>query len=448
MSRRRVTAAPAADPTDPVVDTLYQDTRQRVEQARAQVLTQVNQALVLTYWHVGKAIKTQVLQGERATYGAGVLKALAERLTRDYGSGFSHSGLTRMAKLYDSLPDERKVATLSQQLSWSHFVELIKIDEPTRRDFYTELCAQSRWSVRTLRERMDGLLYERTAISRQPDHLIRQELAQLGQGSNASPALFLKDPYLLDFLDLKDGFTEKDLEAAILAELERFILRGVCAAEGVARVGPGWGAGKARGGRGLAPATTSNAACAPARPNPEGRGDLRGHSALPARCGSRPTPRRRLAWPRNSPRRGPRPLPRRLLGSDFAFMGRQKRIQVGGHDYVIDLLFFHRRLRRLVVIELKLGEFRPEHKGQVELYLKWLAKHEQQPGENPPIAIILCSDKDAEVVELMDLEKDQIHVAEYWLQLPPQEVLRERLHRALVEAKFRLDMRRSEVGDE
>ena len=201
------------------------------------------------------------------------------------------------------------------------------------------------------------MLFERTAIAKQPEQLIRQELAQLGnregQGAKASPALFLKDPYLLDFLDLKDGFTEKDLENAILAELERFILE---------------------------------------------------------------------------------------LGSDFAFMGRQKRIQVGGHDYYIDLLFFHRRLRRLVLIELKLGEFKPQHKGQVELYLKWLAKHEQQPGENAPIAIILCSDKDAEVVELMDLEPNNIHVAEYWLQLPPQAVLQAKLHRALVEARARLDL--------
>jgi hypothetical protein len=165
----------------------------------------------------------------------------------------------------------------------------------------------------------------------------------------------------LDFLDLKDGFTEKDLENAILAELERFILE---------------------------------------------------------------------------------------LGSDFAFMGRQKRIQVGGHDYYIDLLFFHRRLRRLVLIELKLGEFKPEHKGQVELYLKWLARHEQQAGENAPIAIILCSDKDAEVVELMDLEPDGIHVAEYWLQLPPQEVLRAKLHRALVEARARLELQWGDVGHE
>lgn len=341
-------------PTAPVereVESLYLDIRQRVERARAQVAVQVNQALVVSYWHIGRAIRTQLLQGERAAYGAGVLKRLAERLQQDYGSGFSHSGLTRMAKFFDCLPDEQMVATLSQQLSWSHFVELIKVADPTKRAFYADLCAQSGWSVRVLRERMDSLLFERTAIAKQPDRLIRRELAELQHGDSSSPALFLKDSYLLDFLDLKDGFSEKDLEDAILAELERFILE---------------------------------------------------------------------------------------LGSDFAFMGRQRQIQVGGHDYYLDLLFFHRRLRRLVLIELKLGEFRPEHKGQVELYLKWLARHEQQPGENAPIAIILCSDKDAAVVELMDLEPDHIHVAEYWLQLPPQAVLQARLSKALSQARARL----------
>ena len=135
------------------------------------------------------------------------------------------------------------------------------------------------------------------------------------------------------------------------------------------------------------------------------------------------------------------------LGSDFAFMGRQRRVQVGGHDFYMDLLFFHRRLRRLVLVELKLGEFKPEHKGQVELYLKWLAKHEQQAGENAPIAIILCSDKDAELVELMDLEPDGIHVAEYWLQLPPPELLRAKLHKALVEARARIALQRGQADD-
>ena len=127
----------------PVVDNLYEGIRQLVQRARAQVLTQVNQALVLSYWQIGKTIKTEVLQQERAHYGAGVLRQLAERLTGEYGSGFSYSGLTRMAKLYDQLPDPAMVATLSQQLSWSHFVELIKVDDRTKRMFYTDMCAQS-----------------------------------------------------------------------------------------------------------------------------------------------------------------------------------------------------------------------------------------------------------------------------------------------------------------
>jgi predicted nuclease of restriction endonuclease-like (RecB) superfamily len=343
-------------------DKLYQDIRQLIESARAHVVTQVNQALVLTYWRIGKTIKTEVLDDGRAQYGSAVLKQLAGRLTQEYGNGFSYSGLTRMAKFYSAVPAQEIVATLSQQLSWSHFVEIIKIDDAVKREFYIRMAAEGRWSVRTLRERMDGMLFERTAISKQPDALIRQELTQLQQQpTDASPALFLKDPYLLDFLDLKDNFSEKDLENAILLELERFILE---------------------------------------------------------------------------------------LGSDFAFMDRQKRIQIGAHDYYLDLLFYHRKLKRLVLIELKLGDFKPDYKGQVELYLKWLAKHEQQPGELSPIAIILCGGKDAEVVELMDLEPDNIHIGEYWLKLPSKEVLQAKLHTAMVEAKARLELRREGGRDE
>lgn len=342
-------------PTVPA-DKLYQDIRHLIDSARAHVLTQVNQALVITYWHIGKTIKTEVLDDGRSQYGTAVLKQLAARLTHEYGNGFSYSGLTRMTKFYSAVPEQEIVATLSQQLSWSHFVEIIKIDDAIKREFYIRMAVDGRWSVRTLRERMDGMLFERTAISKQPDALIQRELTQLQQQpGDASPALFLKDPYLLDFLDLKDNFTEKDLENAILLELERFLLE---------------------------------------------------------------------------------------LGSDFAFMGRQKRIQIGGNDYYLDLLFYHRKLKRLVLIELKLGDFKPDYKGQVELYLKWLAKHEQQPDELSPIAIILCGGKDAELVELMDLEPDNIHIGEYWLKLPPKEVLQAKLHKAMVEAKARLELRR------
>jgi predicted nuclease of restriction endonuclease-like (RecB) superfamily len=267
-----------------------------------------------------------------------------------------------MAKFFEYFPEQSIVVTASQQLSWSHFVEIIKLEAPLKREFYLRLCADARWPVRTLRERMDSMLFERTSIAKQPDNIIASELAQLQQTpAISSTALFLKDPYLLDFLDLNDNFSEKNLEDAILKELERFILE---------------------------------------------------------------------------------------LGSDFAFMARQKRIQIGGNDYYIDLLFYHRKLRRLVLLELKLGEFKADYKGQVELYLKWLAKHEQQPGEQTPIAIILCSDKDAEVVELLDLEPEHIHVAEYWLQLPPKETLQAKLHKAMTEARARLEFQREGGGDE
>jgi predicted nuclease of restriction endonuclease-like (RecB) superfamily len=334
------------------IDTLYQDIRQLIVVAKTHVVTQVNQALVLTYWQIGKTIKTELLQDDRSEYGQATLKQSAQRLQQEYGAGFSYSSLTRMIKFYSFIPEQTIVATVSQQLSWSHFVELIKIEDELKRGFYIRLCSYAHWPVRTLRERMDSMLYERTALSKQADAVIAQELA-----TPATPQLFLKDSYLLDFLDLKDNFTEKDLENAILAELERFILE---------------------------------------------------------------------------------------LGSDFAFMNRQKRIQIGGND----LLFYHRKLRRLVLIELKLGEFKPEYKGQVELYLKWLVKYEQQADEQFPIAIILCSGKDTEVIELVDLEPDTIHIAEYWLKLPPKEVLQAKLHKAMLEAKTRLEFQRAGDRDE
>ena len=347
-------------PISVLLDAVYTNIKSLIEQAQQHVVTQVNQTLVLTYWQIGKMIKEQIIVERRAEYGDATMKKLADRLVLDYGNGFGQRNLLRMVKFYQYFPALPIVTTLSSQLSWSHFVELLKQEEALKREFYITMCMGARWSVRVLRERVDSMLYERTAISRQADAVIAQELALLTHQEQASPQLYLKDPYLLDFLDLKDNFSEKDLENAILAELERFILE---------------------------------------------------------------------------------------LGSDFAFMSRQKRIQIGGNDYYIDLLFYHRKLRRLVLIELKLGEFKAEYKGQVELYLKWLAKYEQHADENPPIAIILCSDKDNDVVELMDLEKEQIHVSQYWLQLPPKEILQAKLHKAMNKAKARLAIGRIDKDD-
>jgi predicted nuclease of restriction endonuclease-like (RecB) superfamily len=259
-----------------------------------------------------------------------------------------------MVQFYEAFPKEEIVATLSQQLTWSHIKEIISVKDELKREFYATMCSSERWSVRTLRERIASMMYERTAISKKPELTIINDLKQLREENKMSPGLFFKDPYVLDFLGLEDTYSEKDLENAILAELEKFILE---------------------------------------------------------------------------------------MGIDFAFLGRQKRITVDNRDYYIDLLFYHRRMRRLVVIELKLEEFKPEHKGQVELYLRWLNKYERMEGEESPLALILCAEKSSETIELLELDNSGIHVAQYLTQMPPKEVFEAKLHKAIQKARLQLEQR-------
>lgn len=304
---------------------LLTDVRQLIEHSRAQLGVAVNSALTGLYWHIGQRIHAEVLQGERAEYGEQVVVTLAKQLERDYGRGFSAKNLRHMLRFAEVFPDPQIVSTLSRQLAWSHFLELIYLKDPLVREFYAQMCVQERWSVRRLRERKDTLLFERTALSRKPDELLTQELAVLREQGELSPALVLKDPYILDFLGLNDRYLEKDLEDAILRELELFLLE---------------------------------------------------------------------------------------LGAGFTFVARQKRIQIDNDDFYIDLLFYNRRLKRLVAIDLKLGDFKAADKGQMELYLRWLAKYEQEPGEASPLGIILCSSKKQEQIELLELNQSGIHVAE------------------------------------
>ena len=289
--------------------------------------------------------------GERAEYGKEILATLSQQLMQEYGNGFSYSALTRMARFFEAFPDRKIVATLSQTLSWSHFRELLPLEKHLQRDFYAEICRVERWSVRTLRKKIDSMLFERTALSKKPDELISQELDSLRSEDRLTPDMVFRDPYFLDFLGLKDRYLEKDLEDAILRELEQFLLE---------------------------------------------------------------------------------------LGSGFTFVARQKRIQVDSDDYYIDLLFFHRKLRRLVAIELKLGDFKPADKGQMELYLRWLDKYERQDGEETPIGLILCAGKKHEAVELLELEKSSIRVAEYLTELLPRNTLERKLHDAIITARERL----------
>ena len=333
---------------------LLGDIRQLIEQSRSHLATAVNSALTMLYWHIGQRIRTEVLQGERAAYGEQIVPILAKQLEIEYGRGFSEKNLRRMVQFSELYPEEQIVVSLTRHLSWTHLQVLIPLKEQLARDFYAQMCELEHWSVRTLRERVDSMLFERTALSRQSAELISTEPATLRETGVLQPGLVLKDPYILDFLGLQDRYLEKDLEDAILHELENFLLE---------------------------------------------------------------------------------------LGSGFTFIARQKRIQIDNDDFYIDLLLYNRRLKRLIAIELKLGDFKAEYKGQMELYLRWLAKHEQEPGELPPLGIILCSGKKQEQIELLELNASGIHVAEYLTTLPPREVLQAKLHEAVARSRARLENR-------
>ncbi|MGH2560722.1 MAG: PDDEXK nuclease domain-containing protein [Thermomicrobiales bacterium] len=343
--------SPAVDEATTPVAALVADIRQLIDEAKAGVATAVNVGLTLLYWRIGKRIRDDVLLGDRAEYGEKIVVSLARQLEAEYGRGFSEKNLRHLVRFAEAFPDGEIVSTLSRQLAWSHFLEIIYLKDPLQRDFYAEMCRLEGWSVRTLRKKIGSMLYERTALSRQPDALIRQELAALNDEDRISAALVLKDPYILDFLGLRDRYLEKDLEDAILREIENFLLE---------------------------------------------------------------------------------------LGAGFAFVARQKRLQIDNDDFYIDLLFYNRKLKRLVAIDLKLEEFRAEHKGQMELYLRWLAKYEQEPGEALPLGIILCTGKKQQQIELLELDKTGIHVAEYLTELPPKEVLERKLREAIAASRARL----------
>jgi len=337
---------------DTLASALLGELRGLIEAARQRAAQALSAELVLLYWRIGTRLRTEVLGGERAQYGEAIVSTLSRQLSAEYGAGFSRQNLFHMIRFAEAWPVESKVVQLAEHLGWSHFKEILYLDDALQRDFYAEMSLLESWSVRTLRERVKGMLYERTAISRKPEATIRNALETLRHEDRLMPDLVFRDPYLLDFLGLADTYSERDLEAAILRELERFLLE---------------------------------------------------------------------------------------LGNDFTFVARQKRLTIGNEDFYLDLLFYHRGLRRLVAIELKLGRFEAAYKGQMELYLRWLDKHERHPEtEESPIGLILCSTKDDEQIELLQLTEGQIRVAEYWTALPPPAVLKRKLHDAVRRAREQL----------
>jgi len=334
---------------------LLADVRELILSARQQVAQAVNASLALLHWEVGHRIHKHILKEKRAEYGAQVVTALGQHLEREFGRGFSPKNLHRMVQFAQVFSDRKIVVSLIRQLSWTHFLCLIPIEDHLKRDFYAEMCRIENWNTRTLRKKIGGMLFERTALSRKPAALVAKELKQLRDEDKLTPDLVFRDPYFLDFLNLKDRFIEKDIEDAIMREMERFILE---------------------------------------------------------------------------------------LGVGFTFVARQKRISVDEDDHYLDLLFFHRRLRRLVAIDLKLRDFQPGDKGQMELYLRWLDKYERQANEESPIGLILCAGQKHETVELLDLEKSGIRVASYWTEVLPKAELERKLHEAvcLARARFQQEM--------
>lgn len=332
----------------PSTNLLYGEIRDLIEQSRQQVAVTVNAAISLLYWQVGKLVNNEILQNGRAGYGKQIVITLAEQLSIAYGNGWSEKQLRHCLRFAETMPDFKIVSAVWRQLSWTHIKPIIYIDDPLKRSFYIEICKLEKWSTRVLQERINSMLYERTAISKKPELTIQNDLELLKNEQQISPDLVFRDPYFLDFLGLRDYYSEKDMETAILIELQKFIIE---------------------------------------------------------------------------------------LGSDFAFMARQKRIIIDNDDYYLDLLFYHRRLKCLVAIELKLGKFEAAHKGQMELYLRWLQKHETIEGENTPVGLILCAYKNEEHAELLQLENSNIKVAEYLTKLPDMKLLHKKLHRAIEIAK-------------
>lgn len=326
-----------------------------IERGKNQLAYAANATMTLTYWNVGKRINNDVLDNQRAEYGKQIVVSVARQLTAHYGRSFEEKSLRRMMQFAQIFEDEQIVVSLIRQLSWTHFIALIPIKDELQREFYTQMCRIEGWNVKTLRKKIDSMLFERTALSKKPDDLIKEELKALKETDKLTPDLVFKDPYFLDFTGLKDTYSEKTLEDAILREIEQFILE---------------------------------------------------------------------------------------LGSGFTFVERQKRMIIDGEDFKLDLLFYHRKLKRLVAIDLKLGKFKAAYKGQMELYLRWLEKYDMQSGEETPLGLILCAEGNNEQVELLQLENAGIKIAEYLTELPDKKILKQKLHTTIEQNKKRLELQK------
>jgi len=322
---------------------LYEEISALIEENRRKIYAHASGSTVLLFWKIGIRINRDVLENKRADYGKQIVSQLATQLTEKYGRSFEVRNLRRMMQFAEQFFDFEIVSQAATQLSWAHFIEVLPLKTQDAKIFYLNEAARSAMGRNGLRNMISRKAYERKEIA---DTQITAE--------SSIPFGTFKDPYLLDVLGIKDEYLEADLEAAILRELEKFILE---------------------------------------------------------------------------------------FGTGFAFVERQKRMIVDGHDRYLDLLFYNRDLKRLVAVELKIGRFRAEHKGQMSLYLNWLDKYERREGENAPVGLILCSESGREEIELLKLDRDGILVAEYWTSLPPKAEFEQKIHDILAETRERLAQR-------
>lgn len=323
---------------------LFNELTSIIKQGKQQVTAQVNSTITITYWHIGRTINEHLLNNKRAEYGKLIISNVSNKLVSNFGRSFTERNLRRMMQFADEFPDIEIVTSLMTKLSWTHFLQLLPLKTIEQKLFYANKIADESLSVRETKTQIDRKAYERHEIATIQSSFAEKELQNT-----------FKDPYFLDFLGLKDGYLENDLESAIIRELENFILE---------------------------------------------------------------------------------------LGKGFTFVERQKRIILDGKDFYLDLLFFHRKLKRLVAIELKLDDFKPAFKGQMELYLKWLDRYDRQEGEQSPLGLILCAGKSTEQIELLDMHKEGIMVAEYWTELPPKAELENKLRKIILESQNRIKLQK------
>ena len=310
---------------------------------RAQV--SANSEVTLMFWEVGQYVNSVVLDEQRASYGKQIVATLSLQLQEKYGKSFELTNLRRMMRFAEKFADYEIVATLSPQLSWSHIVELLPLKSYEARIYYAQDVLDRRLAVRELRRQISRKAFERREI-------VNTELTD----QSTVPFNVFKDPFLLDVLDLKDSYLEADLEKAILADIQKFILE---------------------------------------------------------------------------------------FGHGFSFIESQKRMPIDGEDVFLDLLFYHRILKRLVAVELKIGRFKAAYKSQMELHLAWLDEYERTEGEEPPIGIILCASANRKKVEMLKMDRAGIVVAEYWTELPPKAVFEQRIKEIMQEAQERLERRKA-----